>query len=236
MDPFEGMRDRIDFRVNARTEYEARVASRDTVLDVGGRNQRSLSNKRLRELSTNPRTKIISTDIIAEYGPDIVDDICNSRIESGRFDAVYCDAILEHVRDDVAAVNHIHRILKPGGELFLYVPFFWSFHDRMDYHRFTFSEIDRLLGGFSEHKLFRADGRGYGGVLWQVLTLYKIEKLPALFDFLARCTNAALAIPLTVQFALAPHRGDRRDMPFGDFRRFYTHFYISHGFCAWARK
>jgi SAM-dependent methyltransferase len=236
MDPFEGMRDRIDFRADARIGYEKRVASRDTVLDVGGRNQQSRSNRRLRELSANPNTRIVSTDIIAEYGPDVVDDICDSKIASESFDAVYCDAILEHVRDYRAAVSHIHRILKPGGDLFLYAPFFWAFHDRMDYHRFTFVEIDGMLDRFAERRLFLADDKGYGGTVWQVLTLYKIEEWPALFEFLATCTNAVLALPLTLQFVLGRRASRGRDLSLRDYRRFYTHFYISHGFCAWARK
>jgi SAM-dependent methyltransferase len=212
------------------------VASKDAVLDVGGRNRQSRSNRRLRELSTNPNTKIVSTDIVADYAPDILDDICNSSIESSSYDAVYCDAILEHVRDYQAAMSNIQRILKPGGELFIYVPFFWSYHDRSDYHRFTFPELDRILGVFSEHKLFLADGKGYGGVLWQILTLYRIEKLPGLWDFLAKCTNAVLAVGLTLQYMLGRSRGGGRGVSLGDYRLFYTHFCISHGFCGWARK
>ena len=40
--------------------------------------------------------KIVSTDIIGDYQPDVIDDICNSKVESDSYDAVYCNAILEH--------------------------------------------------------------------------------------------------------------------------------------------
>jgi len=236
MDPFHGIRDRIDLRPSARVEYETRVASRDLVLDVGGRNARSRSNRRLRELSTNPRTKIVSTDILPEYEPDLVDDICRSRIPSESYDGLYVDAILEHTEDYWSAMEHIHRILRPGGEVFIYVPFFWCVHDRMDYHRFTFAELDRMLGRFAEHRLFLPDGRGYGGVLWQVLTCYTIDRAPALLGLLARCTNGALAVGLAARYLLGRLRRGGRDVSFRDYRFFYTHFYISHGFCAWARK
>ena len=40
------------------------------------------------------------------------------------FDMVICNHVLEHVRDDIAAVREISRILKPGGLAVLQVPFF----------------------------------------------------------------------------------------------------------------
>jgi len=231
------IKNRIDFRTNARAEYEKKVASRDTVLDVGGVNQQSRSNRRLRKLSSNPGTRIVSADIIADYCPDIVDDICNSKIETNSYDAVNCDGILEHVIDYEAAIKNIHRILKPGGELFIYVPFFWSFHDKMDYHRFTHWELDRILSIFSEHKLFLPDGNGYGGVLWQVLTLHEIYKFPKLWNFLSKCTNALLVLYFTFKFI--PHwvRGNLRKK--GSFRYFIfycIHLSVNHGFCGWAVK
>ena len=202
MYPLHDMRDRIDFRINARIVYEKKIASKDSVLDVGGRNKRSRSSRRLRELSTNPNTKIVSTDVIPDYNPDIVDDICCSKIETESYDAIYCDAILEHVDDYRAAMTNMHRILKPGGELFIYVPFFWCFHDRMDYHRFTFTEVDRMMSIFSEHKLFLRDGNGYGGVIWQLLTFYRAGKNPRLWHFLSKVTNALLTIPILFNFSV----------------------------------
>lgn len=227
--------DRIDYRIDARIEYETSVASKDTVLDVGGRNQQSCSNRRLRQLSTNPKTKIVSTDIIADYNPDIVDDICNSQIETNSYDAIYCDAILEHVQDYEAAMNNMHRILKPGGELFVYVPFFWSFHDRMDYHRFTYKELDRMLSVFSEHKLFLADDTGYGGVLWQLLTFYQIHRFSKLWRLLSKLTNTLLAIALTLRFTLRFRKSDP-DVSLMRYRFYYIHLYVNHGFCGWAVK
>jgi SAM-dependent methyltransferase len=200
MDPFHGMYSRIDFRVNASNEYATRVASKDTVLDVGGRNAQSKSNRRLRQLSTNPNTKIVSTDIIADYNPDLVDDICNSTIGTSSYDAIYCDAILEHVQNYETAIENIYRILKPGGELFVYVPFFWPFHDNMDYHRFTFTEVDRMLSVFNERKIFLPDGYGYGGVFWQVVTCYRIGRFPTVWSFLSKCVNSLFAILLTMKF------------------------------------
>lgn len=118
-DLFQGLRREFDFGLNVRERYERRIASRNTVLDIGGRNNSSRSAKRLRSLSTNPNTKITCTDIIDEYSPDLVDDITDSRIPDASFDGIYCDAILEHVKNYWSATEHLKRILRPGGEIFI---------------------------------------------------------------------------------------------------------------------
>jgi len=233
---FRGLAERIDFRFDARHEYETRVASRDRVLDVGGRNRSSKSYRRLRRLSLNPQTRIVSTDIVAAYGPDLVDDICRSAIKSNSFDGVYCDAILEHVQDYRAAVASMHRILKPGGELFVYVPFFWCYHDRVDYHRFTFAELGRVLAVFDEHRICLPDNKGYGGVIWQLLTFYRIKRFKRLWQLLARGTNALLARHLRRRYIRQRNAGRLDGVSFDPYRIYYTHFVVNHGFCGWARK
>jgi SAM-dependent methyltransferase len=40
------------------------------------------------------------------------------------FDVVLCNHVLEHVTDDIKAMNEIYRVLKPGGFAILQVPFF----------------------------------------------------------------------------------------------------------------
>jgi SAM-dependent methyltransferase len=227
---------RIDFRVGARIEYERRIASKDRVLDIGGRNATSHSHKTLRQLSTNTNTSIVSTDLVTDYAPDLVDDICNTQIPCATFDGVYCAAVLEHVEDYAAAVNNIHKVLKPGGEVFIYVPFFWCFHDLMDYHRFTFTELDRMLRMFGEYKLFLSDGSGYGGVLWQVLTFYQISKFPRLWHALSAVVNSAIAVPLTLAYVLTRRTQAANGISLRQYKFYYIHLRMNHGFCAWARK
>ena len=232
----KGTADKIDFRVGARIDYERRVASKDRVLDIGGRNATSHSHNMLRELSTNANTSIVSTDVVADYAPDLVDDICNTQIPSGTFDGVYCAAVLEHVEDYAAAVNNIHKVLKPGGEVFIYVPFFWCFHDLMDYHRFTLTELERLLRIFREYKLFLPDSNGYGGVLWQVLTFYQISKFPRLWHALSAVVNSAIAVPLTLAYLATRRNTTANEISLSQYRFYHIHLRMNHGFCAWARK
>lgn len=57
-------------------------------------------------------------------GPDRVaqGDLQKLSIESGRFDATLFNEVLEHVPDDHAALREAHRVLKPGGHLFIFSP------------------------------------------------------------------------------------------------------------------
>lgn len=51
-------------------------------------------------------------------------DIHQIPFEQNTFDVVLCNHVLEHVRDDIKAMNEIYRVLKPGGFAILQVPFF----------------------------------------------------------------------------------------------------------------
>lgn len=51
-------------------------------------------------------------------------DIHDIPFPENTFDAVLCNHVLEHVRDDIRAMSEIRRVLKPGGFSILQVPFF----------------------------------------------------------------------------------------------------------------
>ncbi len=54
---------------------------------------------------------------------DIVSDITAIPRPNASFDAIMCTEVLEHVPDPVAALNELHRLLKPGGQLLITAPF-----------------------------------------------------------------------------------------------------------------
>ena len=232
-DIFMGCRGLIDFRLSCREEYESKVVSRETVLDIGGRNYQSKSRRRIELLRENKNNKVVSTDIFPDYQPDIVDDICHTKLAEGSFDAVYCDAILEHVAEYWLAIDNIHKILKPGGEAFIYVPFFFPVHDRTDFHRFTFSEVARMLKQFPTVKIM-VPGKesGFGDTLWLVITFGTIAKLPKIHSFLSRLTNSLLKLLLTIVYRTKA----RRSQSLADFLFYYIYLYFNHGFCAYVRK
>ncbi|MEJ2003467.1 MAG: methyltransferase domain-containing protein [Cyclobacteriaceae bacterium] len=51
-------------------------------------------------------------------------DIHDIPFPDNSFDAVMCNHVLEHVDDDIRAMNEMYRVLKPGGWAIMQVPFF----------------------------------------------------------------------------------------------------------------
>jgi SAM-dependent methyltransferase len=84
--------------------------------------------------------KVVTLDITASTHPDIVADITreNSNIGVGRFDALMCTEVLEHVVDPVSAIREICRIVKPGGFILFTAPLNARIHGPVpDCWRFT---------------------------------------------------------------------------------------------------
>ena len=57
------------------------------------------------------------------------------------FDSVLCINVLEHIRDDLAALRNIRSALKPGGRAAILVPA----------HRWLFNSIDRSMGHYRRY-------------------------------------------------------------------------------------
>ncbi len=77
---------------------------------------------------------------------DVVADLESLPLRSGCAAAVINTQVLEHVREPGLVLKEIHRILEPGGELFLTVPQGWHEHQQpYDFFRFTSFALDRLL-------------------------------------------------------------------------------------------
>jgi SAM-dependent methyltransferase len=82
---------------------------------------------------------------------DIVADIQNMKqVEADSFDAIICTQVLEHVPNPFDAIDELYRILRPGGNLLITVPFLNNYHmEPDDYWRFTEYALKHLLKKFS---------------------------------------------------------------------------------------
>ena len=83
--------------------------------------------------------------------PSIFSDARCLPVTNDKADVVLLFEVLEHVEDTEKVINEIHRVLRPGGEFYLSVPFIYPIHDAPnDYWRFTIYGVTQTLknGGF----------------------------------------------------------------------------------------
>lgn len=67
-----------------------------------------------------------------------------------KFDIIIASDCLEHLQDDIKAINNWNELLKIGGKMYVFVPafqFLWSYHDEINWHfrRYTKSELKTKL-------------------------------------------------------------------------------------------
>ena len=66
-------------------------------------------------------------------------------VRDSSFDAIICNAVLEHVENPDSILSEFHRILKDGGYLYICVPFMQPEHkDPKDFRRYTKDGLRKL--------------------------------------------------------------------------------------------
>ncbi len=113
------------------------------------------------------RSDVINVDIFAFNEVDLVADVMDLPVEDNRVDLVINTALLEHIDQPGIAVAEMHRILKPGGIAFCYVPFMVPFHAApQDFHRWTHAGATRLFEPFFENITSGIGAGPTSGLLW----------------------------------------------------------------------
>lgn len=127
-----------------------------TILEVG-----CSTGLMLEELQNEfPNTLIAGTDVdynsllsIADKYPSVPlfqMDLAEAEVPERKFDCIVSLNVLEHIKDDKAAVGNITRLLKPGGILVLELPAGSSLYDVFDrqlrhYRRYDMDDLVNLL-------------------------------------------------------------------------------------------
>lgn len=84
--------------------------------------------------------------------PDLYADAARLPIAQASVDAVLLLEVMEHLGEDDRTLKEISRVLRPGGQFFLSVPFLYPMHDEpSDFRRYTIHGLRRILAahGFS---------------------------------------------------------------------------------------
>ena len=96
------------------------------ILNVGSGNTRLVDNR------------IVHMDIFRYEVIDLIADASHLPFADRSFDAVFCNAVLEHVKNPFQVVGEFSRVLKEEGYVSAGVPFLFPYHDVPD-HYFNFS-------------------------------------------------------------------------------------------------
>jgi SAM-dependent methyltransferase len=77
---------------------------------------------------------------------DIFSPLHRIPVAADFFDAIICNAVLEHVENPEEVLTEFQRVCKPGGILYLCVPFMQPEHlDPTDFQRYTIAGLQRLV-------------------------------------------------------------------------------------------
>jgi SAM-dependent methyltransferase len=119
-------------------------------------------------LCTDRDIEVISLDIYASPHTTFVADGHRLPLADGCVDAVWIQAVLEHVLDPSAVVAEIHRVLKPDGTVFADTPFMQQVHEGIyDFTRFTLHGHRWLFRRFTVIDAGVTRGAGTG-LVWSI--------------------------------------------------------------------
>ncbi len=94
---------------------------------------------------------IINLDISYYTSVDIVADAHELPFKDGSIEVILFKNVLEHIRNPTKVMAEIERVLKPGGYLYIKLPFLQPFHAVPDdYQRYTQSGMKELLKEYKE--------------------------------------------------------------------------------------
>ncbi|MBI1748037.1 MAG: class I SAM-dependent methyltransferase [Acidobacteria bacterium] len=143
-------------------------------------------------------THHIGIDVVAGPKIDIVIAPQQSwPLRTAAFDVVLCSQVLEHVADLPLVLDEIYRVLKPGGELVITMPFAFNEHGSPeDYRRLSVHGIRALLA--ERYHIVEISPEGAIGSTVAALCLNWIEM--NMNQFKATRWVKALALPLWIIF------------------------------------
>lgn len=146
----------------------------------------------LRNLLGDNRLTIVETDVWFGGRTNVIVDGHELPFCDEAFDAVICQAVLEHVLDPQRCVGEIHRVLKPGGLVYAETPFMQQVHmGAHDFTRYTLLGHRRLFRFFDQESSGMTCGPGMA-LAWSVQYFLRCFSSSLVWKALVRLTSFAL--------------------------------------------
>jgi SAM-dependent methyltransferase len=144
--------------------------------------------------------KLVNLNIGLFPNVDIVADAYELPYADNSVDAIYCEAVLEHLEFPDNAVSEMWRVLKPGGQIFAATPFLQKYHGYPNhFQNFTLTGHQRLFerAGFTILSAGASVGPTYA--LSILTTAYALTYLPTkLLQFLVASLIFLIYFPLRI--------------------------------------
>jgi len=142
----------------------------------------------------------VDTPATRELGcADVFYDGHSLPFPAASFDAALCSQVLEHVFEPEAFLREIARVLRPGGQLVLSVPFVWDEHEQPhDFGRYSSFGLAALLerNGFTLETQRKATCGAWAVVQLASGFLFKVTRSPSRLLNLA--TQLILIAPVNI--------------------------------------
>jgi uncharacterized protein YbaR (Trm112 family) len=147
----------------------------DKLLFIGG----GINNhgRFMHEIGSSILNNCINLEVTTGPIVDIVADGHDIPFPNDYFDAIICQAVLEHTRDLERVVDEMYRVLKLDGLIYAEMPFLSPVHMTSDFCRFTIMGIREL---FSDFKTIRV---GVNGSIASAYVMISINFYATLFSF-----------------------------------------------------
>jgi SAM-dependent methyltransferase len=132
------------------------------VLVIGG----GILGKGMQRMVDDERIDLVESDIFLGPRTAVLFDAHSIPFEDESFDAIVCQAVLEHVADPFRCVDEFARVLRPGGLVYAGTAFMQQVHGGAhDFMRFSLVGHRRLFRRFEEIESGMAVGPG-SGLAW----------------------------------------------------------------------
>jgi len=115
-------------------------------------------------------------------GVNVLGDAHCLPFRDNSLDGVHANALMEHVDDPRIVVREMHRVLKPGGMVYVIQPWIHPYHAHpRDLHRFSFDTLQSLFSEFETLELCVNTGPTY--TVLKLAETYIINLLPEVLPF-----------------------------------------------------
>lgn len=110
------------------------IPAGECILDIGGT---KILKRGLFDIE-HYDVRVIYLNVSSAKCPDVKGDAVSLPFKDQCFDAVICAELFEHLRNPLETLQEAYRVLRPGGKIFVTVPFLFRIHpDPCDFGRYT---------------------------------------------------------------------------------------------------